>query len=278
LPALLALPPFSFLLGSLYKRYSRFLEESPADARQVDSEEKNAGELFSFCGPPDVAVQSFAADRFVRAQQLLENEYTAVPRACQQIYAAICGDKDARIALRGVRARRLDRSLFGTWSERKHKHGEESSSASRRCWPERSQRPLTSRPPCAPTLRRWEGWITVGEGRPTRRSARRRSRWRPPCSGCCPRDLVKKRSRAEPDPLEGEVRRSKKPSGPCHLPSLRAEGGEVGLALPRLHVDLEGRQRARHRIEPPSRLEGAGCLRREGGRGESDATAVLERR
>jgi len=63
--------------------------------------------------------------------------------------------------------------------------GRRLSSASRRCWPQRSQRPSTSRRPCAPTLRRRSGRAgsPLARGGPTRTSTRRRSRWRPPCSG-----------------------------------------------------------------------------------------------
>mmetsp|Transcript_34094 Transcript_34094/g.112876 ORF Transcript_34094/g.112876 Transcript_34094/m.112876 type:complete len:249 (-) Transcript_34094:58-804(-) len=77
--------------------------------------------------------------------------------------------------------------------------------------------------PHSPTAQ-WEGWITVGEGRPyshintppqsVEAAVQRMMREGTLSGPQRPRDL-KKRSRAEPDPLEeGEVRHSKKPNRP----------------------------------------------------------------
>ena len=116
--------------------------------------------------------QACEADRIARVQNLRRKEYTSFGRACQHVYATVCGVERARTAhmntfevyVRGD----LDSSLLGTTCERKAWHGD---------WViERSSPMLASahvetlaEPPLVPPdppEARWEGWIAVGEGRP----------------------------------------------------------------------------------------------------------------
>ena len=141
----------------------------------IDFDAKRLGitRVVRVCGPPRaLGVQAFEAERFARARQLLGKEYTGFPRACQQVYAAICGDKDAHIncmdAFEVYVRGDFDPFLLGTWCERKEKHGEEIverfspmlAAAVAKTFDE----PPAMRPH-SPTAQ-WEGWITVGEGRP----------------------------------------------------------------------------------------------------------------
>ena len=111
-------------------------------------------------------------DKLARVQKLLGKDFSSFGHACQHVYATARGEKGAHISymqafevyVRGY----IDASLLGTWQEDKPVRGE---------WEVQRFSPglaavaveTLAVPPIVcpdPPTEQWEGWITVGEGRP----------------------------------------------------------------------------------------------------------------
>ena len=110
-------------------------------------------------------------DKLARVATLLGKEYCSFAQACQCVYAASCGEQVRTVYMdrfevyvRGD----IDSSLIGTATQDRLSHGERVidrlspllAAASAETF---AEPPLVRQD--APVAR-WEGWITVGEGRP----------------------------------------------------------------------------------------------------------------